>query len=203
MIGSVYALFDLLCQQHGARGNVLEVGAMPQADTLLTLPSLQACTMRVGVNAELAGSVAGGAILRGDGHHLSMFADDTFDVVLSNATLEHDPAFWLTLQAMRRVLKAGGLLIIGVPGYGAPRNPARRVAARVGRAWGSLPLAAPLQAFGAGTPTLVPHDFPGDYYRFSAQAMREVLLAGTEVLTVASVAMPPRLVGAGRRHLGR
>lgn len=42
-----------------------------------------------------------------------------FDAVISGQTLEHDPAFWLTMGNMARVLRPGGILILIVPGAGA------------------------------------------------------------------------------------
>ncbi|KKN43888.1 hypothetical protein LCGC14_0698370 [marine sediment metagenome] len=43
-----------------------------------------------------------------------------FDWVLCNSMLEHDRHFWRTVAEMKRVLRPGGVLIIGVPtlGYG-------------------------------------------------------------------------------------
>jgi len=102
--------------------------------------------------------------------------DERFDLVMSNATLEHDKYFWLSLAEMRRVLKPGGLLIIGVPGY--IKNPERD--------------------HGRATHTYrVHYDF--DYYRFSDQAVREVFLEGMEAADVSVVPRPPRIIGWGRK----
>jgi SAM-dependent methyltransferase len=58
-----------------------------------------------------------------NGHDvLSHFGANTFDLVLCLETLEHDPAFWLTLQGVRAVLKPGGLACISVPGNGFPEH---------------------------------------------------------------------------------
>ena len=199
MTPAVFAAFDALCLRYGAKGSVLEIGATSTPDTLLNLPSLNACAPRVGINQAYAASTAAGEILHGSGHDLSRFADAAFDVVVSNATLEHDPHFWLTLSEMRRVLKTGGLLVIGVPGYVRARSALRRLAGWLGRQPTLEGVARPLQAFGAGTVTLLVHDYPGDYFRFSEQALREVLLSGTEVLATRVLQVPPRLVGAGRK----
>jgi len=200
----LFDAFDTLCRRYGASGHALEIGATLSDDTLLNLGALRACESRIGINLEHAGRVAGGDVLQGNANDLRRFADDAFDVVLSNATLEHDRFFWLTLAEMRRVLKPGGLLVIGVPGYVRTRSFARRVAGRLGNWSRAFPLlATPLHAAAAATPTLHVHDHPGDYYRFSAQAMREVLLAGTDVLAIEVLAAPPRLVGAGRKRNAR
>lgn len=56
-----------------------------------------------------------------NGHDvLSHFGAGAFDLVLCLETLEHDPAFWLTLQGVRAVLKPGGLACISVPGRPCP-----------------------------------------------------------------------------------
>ena len=200
MTPALFAEFDALCRQFGASGSVLEIGATPTPDTLLNLPSLRTCELRIGINLEYEATISAGMIQRGNANDLRQFSDARFDVVLSNATLEHDPRFWLTLGEMKRVLKPDGLLLIGVPGYTHARSLARRLAGSLGR-WLRLaaPLARPLQAFGAGTPTLLVHDYPGDYFRFSEQALREVLLHNTQVLATRVLDAPPRLLGVGRK----
>jgi len=57
---------------------------------------------------------------------------------------------------------------------------------------------ARLERVFASTDTLLVHNYPGDYYRFSLQAMREVLLGGLEGREVTVVMRPPRIVGSGR-----
>ncbi len=200
MTPALFAEFDTLCRQYGASGSVLEIGATPTPDTLLNLPSLRACGSRIGINMEYEGTTPSARILRGNGNDLSQFAAGAFDVVVSNATLEHDPRFWLTLAEMRRVLKPGGLLLIGVPGYTRARSWVRRIAGRLGNCLPAVtPLARHLQALGAATPTLLVHDYPGDYFRFSEQALREVLLHNTQVLATRVLEAPPRLLGVGRK----
>jgi SAM-dependent methyltransferase len=201
MTPALFAEFDALCSQYGATGSVLEIGATANTDTLLNLPSLRDCGSRIGVNIEYSATIAAGPILCGNGNDLSRFSDGVFDIVVSNATLEHDPRFWLTLAEMRRVLKPGGLLLIGVPGYIRARGWLRRLAGYLGEGLSALAplLARPLQGFGAGTATLLVHDYPGDYFRFSEQALREVLLADLEVLATRVLEVPPRLVGVGRK----
>jgi hypothetical protein len=53
------------------------------------------------------------------------------------------------------------------------------------------------EALRSSTPTLLVHEFPGDYYRFSLQAFREVLLEGLKDVEIRSVMIPPRIIGAG------
>lgn len=191
MHAAVFREFDRICRARGAGGAVLEIGAVPAADTLLCLPALAGASEKLGVNLDGPYDYAGFHIRRGDAHHLDLPAA-RFDTILCNAVLEHDPTFWRTLAELRRVARPGALVVLGVPAFGpAPR---RRLLARLRR----LPLVgARIEATLASTPTLLPHHFPGDYYRFSASAMREVLLAGLERPEVCQVLRPPRVIGVG------
>jgi hypothetical protein len=111
--------------------------------------------------------------------------------------LEHDPEFWLTLAEMRRVAKAGALIVIGVPGFAsAPASRLRDHLNRLRRL--PSPWRRAIEAHLTGTPVLPPHEFPGDYYRFSEQACREVLMEGLKPLEIRLVLDPPRFVAAGR-----
>jgi SAM-dependent methyltransferase len=194
----IFAAFDRLCRERGAGGDVLEIGAMPTSTTLLCLPALAGARSRVGVNLDGDATFGGFRILRANANDLRTFEDASFDTVLANSVLEHDPRFWLTLAEIRRVARPGALIALGVPGYvpGSSATIARRVA--------RLPvIGAAVRRLAAGrlasTATLVVHDFPGDYYRFSPQAMREVLLQGLEEREVAQLMSPPRLLGSGRK----
>jgi hypothetical protein len=51
----------------------------------------------------------------------------------------------------------------------------------------------------AGTVTLGEHFYPGDYYRFSQMAVREIFLAGLIHTGVVKVMNPPRIIGWGRK----
>jgi SAM-dependent methyltransferase len=48
------------------------------------------------------------------------FADRTFDVIICNQVLEHVPDDRLAFGELRRVLRPGGLLLVGVPNEGSP-----------------------------------------------------------------------------------
>ena len=191
----VFEAFDRACRERGAGGDVIELGATPSADSLLALPALAGARSRVGVNLAGPSSFGGWRIVRGDATDLAAFAPASFDTVLANSLLEHVPAFWRALAEIRRIARPGALVVLGVPGY-APNRPslARRVA-RWPVAGAALRRVAP--SLEASTPTLVVHDFPGDYYRFSAQAVREVLLDGLEERAVEVLLDPPRFIGAG------
>lgn len=48
------------------------------------------------------------------------FHGPMFDIVISTEMLEHDPAFWISMREMGRVLKPQGHLIITARGNGFP-----------------------------------------------------------------------------------
>lgn len=54
--------------------------------------------------------------------HKMPFQDNSFDVVVSNQCLEHDPMFWLTFLEMARVVKPCGLIFVCSPSCG-PYHP--------------------------------------------------------------------------------
>lgn len=171
---TVFTAFDRLCRLHQSGGRVLEIGAMASADTLLDLPAIAGASERIGLNADPQDDI-GGRIVTGNANAMTMFEAASFDLVLCNSMLEHDARFWLTLGEIRRVLHAGGIAIIGVPGYAAARSSGKRLASVASRLWTpKLPGGTTLAGFAASTPTLNVHNFPADYYRFSAQAVRDV-----------------------------
>lgn len=199
---TVFAEFERVCRARGAGGAVLEIGAVPSGDSLLTLPALAGATEKVGVSLDGPSRHADFEIVRGNANDLAAFGDARFDTVLCNSVLEHDPRFWRTLAEIRRVARPGAVVAIGVPGY-APVRPSRWM--RRLRAVGRLPglrssLGAWAEARLVSTPTLVVHEFPGDYYRFTEAAVREVFLEGLRAPEVRRVLTPPRFVGSGVRE---
>ena len=197
MHSAVFQAFDRICRAQGVNGQVLEIGARPSPDTLLCLPALDGATQRVGIDLDGPHQWDGMTILAGNANRMTMFADASFDAVLCNSVLEHDPRFWQTLGEIDRVLKPGGIFVAGVPGYGAMGNtPGRRLIALL-RHWPGFSRGLGLPQVSSATLGL--HNFPGDYYRFSKQAVAEVFLAGYEQPEVISVLMPPRFIGWGRK----
>lgn len=195
----VFAAFERHCAALKPAGAVLEIGAEARADTLLNLPSLAATKSREGINP--APQPAGRyPIHAGTGNSMPEFADGSFDLVLCNSVLEHDASFWLTLSEIRRVVRPGGAVVLGVPGYSTRGGPGRGLARLASRLWREgLPGGALFAGLAAATPTLNVHNYPGDYYRFSVQAMREVLLKGFEVMALEELMLPPRIIGVGRK----
>jgi SAM-dependent methyltransferase len=83
--------------------------------------------------------------------------DDEFDCVVSCSVFEHDRYFWKSVSEVRRILKPGGLFVVGTPIYmklPTDCNHTTLTYARHGYAYNA------------------------DFYRFSEQAVREVLLEG-------------------------
>lgn len=198
----VFEEFERVCRERGAGGSVLELGAMPSADTLLCLPALARATEKIGINLDGQGRYLDFEIQRANSNSLACFPAHRFDTVLCNSLLEHDARFWRTLEEIRRVARPGALIVIGVPGFDEP--PAgwlRRRLARLhaGRGLPETRLRTSIGAWLAATPTLRPHHFPGDYYRFSRQAVAEVFLGGLDDVRVSCLLAPPRFIGSAIR----
>lgn len=184
-------------------GPVLEVGASPGADSLLHLLPPAAQPGRTAINLEVPQrDTSGIRWVRGNANRMTMFEDASFGCVVCNSVLEHDPRFWESVREMRRVTRPGGLMVLGVPGFrdGGPDTlaPAGTWARWLLRWVSRLPAHEFLRA---GTLTLSEHFHPGDYYRFSEQAMREILLDGLDTPQTRWLMVPPRVVGWGRKSL--
>jgi len=198
---TIFARFDEICRMAGAGGRVLELGATPTPDTLLCLPALAGAGLRIGVNLDGPHRYRDFPILKADANDLALFRDGIFDTILCNSMLEHDPFFWRTLAEIKRLARPGALVVIGVPGFAEP--PATRL-----RRWLGMLAHAPLgrslrrmaETELAATPTLNVHHHAGDFYRFTAQAMREVFFAGYGDVGVETLMQPPRIIGWGRRR---
>ncbi len=194
---SVFNVFEEICARHVISGSVLEIGATPDESTLLNLPALAGVSEKTGINRIAGTRFRDFNILEGNANDMANFPNGHFDVVLCNAVLEHDPFFWKTLSEIRRVTRTGGLVVIGTPGYGELpfENILRRICAKF--SW----LSGNVDGFALqhSTLTLGVHDFPGDYYRFSEQAYREVFFEGMKEVVVRSVLVPPRIIGSGIR----
>jgi SAM-dependent methyltransferase len=162
------------------RCSVLEIGS--GAWTLLAIPSF-AHARRVALNLRFNDPAAlskQAELVVGNSNALS-FPDESFDCVMSCSALEHDPYFWRTITETRRVLKKGGLFVVGVPIYRTLPTDYRRT-----------------------TLTYARHGlaYHADFYRFSEQAVREIFFEGYASVTdeVLVRRYPnPYLVAAGRK----
>ncbi len=196
---AVYRVFEEFCSREALAGPVLEVGAVPGPESLLRMSCLRHLPTKIGLNLDGGGSCDGYRIIQGNANEMSEFADGQFATVLCNATLEHDRCFWKTIVEIHRVTAPGGLIVIGVPGY-AGMGPETFAARQSPLRWllGIVALATNSDLIHAGTVTLGVHNYPGDYYRFSEQAVREVFMAGLTDIRVRTVLNPPRIIARGR-----
>jgi ubiquinone/menaquinone biosynthesis C-methylase UbiE len=197
MHSRIYQEFERICTERPIRGSVLEVGATATDECLLDMKALQQASERIGIDFTGPHEQKGYKILKGNSNSMDCFQDNQFDAVLCNAVLEHDKYFWKTLSEIKRVAKPGGLIVICVPGYTKVR------AEKIKGLWGRMPLVRRLQShqylsmFFTSTLTYQIHNWPGDYYRFSPQAVREVFLEGLEQVEVRTIMLPPRVIGIG------
>jgi len=166
---------------------------------LLRLDALARAHERVGLSLVGEGEQDGFRMVKGNMQSMGCSENSRFDVVLCNAVLEHDPMFWKSLEEIGRVTKVGGIEILGVPGFRFYRWE------RFKRFLRRLPLPRFLVAnalfntFFTSTVTFQVHNAPGDFYRFSEQAVREVFFRGANQVRVCLVLVPPRLIGIGRK----
>jgi ubiquinone/menaquinone biosynthesis C-methylase UbiE len=191
----VYQEFEKICSERKIGGAVLEVGAVPDDTSLLTMKSLKAVREKIGINLAGPHRYKDFYIVQGNANNMTCFEDDKFDVVLCNAVFEHDKFFWKTVAEMRRVTKPGGLAVIGAPGYAT--LPIEKYlhffTAKLSRVFTSVER----WCFNNATATLHVHDFPGDYYRFSVQTFKEVFFEGMQDVHISSLMVPPRIIGSG------
>src|SRR5271169_4578261 len=113
---TIFAAFRQILSGLSIQGRVLEVGAVPSTSSLLALDVLDK-SERLGINLGGNSEFGGFKIIQGNGNDMHMFPDGHFDCALSNATIEHDPFFWKTISEIRRVLRSGGVMVMGAPGF--------------------------------------------------------------------------------------
>ncbi len=195
----VFQEFERICAENEVSGSVLEVGAVPSNDSLLCMKALGNATEKIGLNLMESGRYMDFNIVKGNANHMASFENDRFDATLCNSVLEHDKFFWKTLSEMKRVTKPGGLIVIGTPGYSALKAEKLKSYMR------KIPLVRKLRwnqylnMFFTATITFEIHNAPGDYYRFSPQAYKEVFFEGLQNVEVRSIMLPPRVIGVGTK----
>lgn len=117
MHGSVMAWVGAKVAEHGLAGrSTLEVGSLDVNGSVrgLFAGAYVGLDMRDGPGVDIVGTA-----------DALPFGDATFDVVISTEMLEHDPAPWLSLAEMGRVLQPGGHLLLTTRGngFGLHREP--------------------------------------------------------------------------------
>jgi hypothetical protein len=186
----VFDTFAKIVRDIKPRGKIVELGAVPSSDSLLTLPELSG-EHRVGVNISGASHFGGFEILKMNANNMALFDDRSVDCVLSNAMLEHDNYFWLTLAEIRRILRPGAWAILGVPAFTDDG-----LISKLGQ--GTHWPISDANDYHNATLTFKQHGAPKDFYRFSKEAVRSVFFEGFERVTLVNVMIPPRIVGYGR-----
>jgi SAM-dependent methyltransferase len=183
---AIYAEFEAIVARLRPAGPVVEIGAVPNATSLLAMPALGHLE-RVDVNLGIEGRYKDFKVLRGNGNDMkSLFRDAYAGCVISNATLEHDRFFWRTLSEMRRILRPGGAAILGVPSFTVQANISDLGLVKNGE-------------FEKSALVFRYHGAPKDYYRFSETAVSEVFFDGFADVQVKSIMIPPRTIGCGIR----
>lgn len=184
----VYKEFESIFRNLDISGDVLEIGATLNGNTLLASPLLNNCN-KVGVNLVDTGKYLDFENYFCNANDMSMFRDNQFDCILCNAVLEHDKFFWKTISEIKRVLKYNGILIIGVPSYKDLMF--HRITKFVR---GKNMISDFLRST---TFTFKTHSYPGDYYRFSEEAFREVFFNSFIDINIKTIMTPPRTIGYG------
>lgn len=193
----IFDAFEKIVRKRNKTGTVLEIGAIPSPHSLLNLKALEGATEKIGVNLDGPYDCTDYKIVAGNGNAMDYFEDNRFDVVLSNATIEHDKFFWKTLSEIRRVAKPGGLIIIGGPGFTRLEIENLKPFLKTQPEIRSLVNPQYLNALLTGTITHQIHGHPGDYYRFSPQAFQDVIFEGLQSIELETIMLPPRIIGSG------
>ncbi|MDF0643255.1 MAG: class I SAM-dependent methyltransferase [Nitrospira sp.] len=160
--------------------SVLEIGA--GAQTLLSLPVLERAR-KVALNLRFNARSRSGKpvdVVIGNSNAMA-FPDESFDCVLSCSVMEHDQRFWRSIVEIKRILKRGGLFVVGVPIFMTLPTDYRHT-----------------------TLTYARHgvNYNADFYRFSEQTVREVFFEGYTAISDEVVVRRypnPYLVAAGRK----
>jgi SAM-dependent methyltransferase len=193
----MYREYERICSARRITGSVLEVGAIPNEGSLLCMKSLAGAAEKIGIDFLGPHEFRDFKIVQGNANAMDCFPNDRFDAVLCNATFEHDKYFWKSVAEIKRVTKPGGFIVIGVPAF--TRVKGEKIKGLLSRTplVNRLRFHQYLSMFFYGTVTFEIHNHPGDYYRFSPQCMKEVLLEDLDEIDIRTVMLPPRVIGTG------
>jgi SAM-dependent methyltransferase len=198
----IYQEYEKICSHRDFAGaSVLEVGAIPSEKTLLCMNSLRDAKEKIGINLSGPRKFRDFVILKGNANQMSIFEDNKFDLVLCNALLEHDKYFWKTISEIKRVTKPKGTIIIGTPGFNNHKFEKIKIIFRRLPLFKQLSRSHYFDFLFFSTLTYEIHAAPGDYYRFSPQAYKEVIFEDMEEVQIISVMMPPRIIGVGKKKI--
>lgn len=167
-------------------GKILSVGDSAVDHAILNMPYFRSNKDKIdaqGINLSESqcGTYNHFTIHHGNANRMPQHEDESFDCVISFMMCEHNPEFWLALAEMRRVLKKGGALIVGVPGY----HTSAQIPA-VPQCDDNYPMSL---TYGC-------HGDP-DCYRFSPHFFKYVVFKDFSKQVLFDVLLPPRLIGLG------
>jgi len=194
---SVYKTIEkiLLDNQASTKGGrLLEIGSLPSDMSLLASPILKLAKEKIGINIDGPYQYKDFKILKGNANKMDYFESESFDCIICNAMLEHDKYFWKTVSEVYRLIKKGGLVIFGTPGYTETRIEKifRKIFSK--KVFSKSIVLEDLQYLSF---CFRIHNYPGDYYRFSEQTFKEVFFEGYEEINIQSIMLPPRIIGYG------
>jgi len=196
----VYKEFEKICSSWHIIGSVLEVGATPNDKSLLCMESLKNAKEKIGLNLDGPHDYKDFKIIKGNANKMDFFENEQFDAVLSNATFEHDKYFWKSISEIKRVIKPGGLVVIGTPGYSYFKIEELKKLFRKIPIINKLQKNQYLNMLFTATITFQIHSAPGDYYRFSPQTFKDVFFEDFENIKIYSIMLPPRIIGVGTKR---
>lgn len=184
---NIYQHYQRLAKKYDFKGPYLEVGAAPGGKAIMAGRAFSGKPDRKAINLDVHPQEDGIEFIQCNSNDMrGTFADASFNTIFSNAVLEHDKYFWLSLAEMKRVLAPGGHLVIGAPAF--VRHDAEK---------------APISGFDEAdqaTITYKIHCMP-DYWRFSPMAFRQVICEGLDILELKSVRVLPRLIAVAQKPL--
>lgn len=103
-------------QQTGFK-NLLDVGSLDFNGTIRN--SIPKEIEYVGVDMQKGNNVD---VVINAHNLLDKFEPESFDIVTCFDTLEHDDKFWLTWENIKKVVRKGGWVLLGVPGRNCPSH---------------------------------------------------------------------------------
>jgi len=169
--------------RYGLQPPFLEIGVAPGSNCILAAEYF-AGKERHAVNLHEFKQEDGINFVKANSNDLSnVFRDGQFNTVISNAVLEHDRFFWLSIAEMHRVLAPGGHLVVSAPGF-IPRKQVR--ATVVG------------EDVEMATITHDIHAVP-DYWRFSRWAFKHVFCEGLQMLEIKVIMEIPRILAVAQK----
>ena len=184
-------VYETICLRFDTTGSILEIGCGPSENTLLNMTALKNARHRVGINLQSYSHYKDFEVTECNANNMrNCFDNDTFDMVLCNVVFEHDRYFWKSLEEIRRVIKPGGVFILGVPGIVSNLNKCIYVTEKDREKVQNLDIVN-------ATITYRVHNAPGDYWRFTEQAYKEVLMEGFVDVDYSVFLTPPIIVGCG------